>query len=137
NLNPHPNKNLKSDDGLRTSPSPRFIKRGKTTIHRYSHREFHRFEEIQGKTVDYAEVYTSGEYHSIAIYFQDKTLFHFTIDLGFTLEPQYADMKTGARVSAGRSSTARRSGPEKIRPSFPLFLRKGWAPCPLKLPANG
>lgn len=76
-------------------PKPKIIKRGKTTIRRYSHREFHRFEEIQGKTVDYAEVYTSGEYHSIAIYFQDKTLFHFTIDLGFTMETQYADVKTG------------------------------------------
>lgn len=76
-------------------PKPKMIKHGKTTIRRYSHREFHRFEEIQGKTVDYAEVYTSGEYHSIAIYFQDKTLLHFTLDPGFTMETQYADVKTG------------------------------------------
>ena len=76
-------------------PKPRIIKHGKTTIRRYNGREFHRFEEIQGKTVDYAEVFTSGEYHSIAIYFQDKTLLHFTIDPGFTLETQYADTQTG------------------------------------------
>jgi hypothetical protein len=76
-------------------PPPKIIKRGKTTIRRYDRREFHRFEEVQGKTVDYAEVFTSGDFHSIAIRFQDKTLLHFTIDPGFLLETQYADTKTG------------------------------------------
>src|ERR1051326_2315961 len=55
-------------------PKPRIIKLGKTTIRRYKGREFHRFEEVHGKIVDYAEVFTSGENHAIAICFQDKTL---------------------------------------------------------------
>jgi hypothetical protein len=76
-------------------PKPRIIKHGKTTIRRFNGREFHRFEEIQGKIIDVVEVFTSGENHSIAIRFQDKTLLNFTIDPGFTLETQYADIKTG------------------------------------------
>jgi hypothetical protein len=76
---------------------PRAIitKRGKTTIRRYPGRAFHRFEEIQGKPVDYVEFFTMGEYHSLNIRFQDKTTLHFTIDPGFTLQTEYADLKTG------------------------------------------
>ena len=76
-------------------PKPKIIKRGKTTIRRYRHREFHRFEEIQGKIVDFAEVYTAGDYHSIDIRFQDKTALHFVIDPCFILETEYSDWKTG------------------------------------------
>ena len=52
-------------------------------------------EEFQGKTVDFVEIFTSGEYHSIDVRFQDKTALHFVIDPGFTLETDYADWKTG------------------------------------------
>ncbi len=70
-------------------------KRGKTTIRRYSGRTFYRFEEVKGKPVDFVEVFTAGEYHSIDVRFQDKTAIHFVIDPGFTLETEYADWKTG------------------------------------------
>jgi len=76
-------------------PSPKIIKRGKTTIRRYQNREFHRFEEVQGKIVDFAEVFTAGDYHSICIRFQDKTALQLVIDPGFDLDTEYADWKTG------------------------------------------
>jgi len=70
-------------------------KRGKTTIRRYSGRTFYRFDEFKSKTVDFVEVFTAGEYHSIDVRFQDKTALHFVIDPGFTLETEHADWKTG------------------------------------------
>src|SRR4029077_3133936 len=70
-------------------------KRGKTTVRRYSGRTFYRFEEVKGKPVDFVEVFTAGEYHSINVRFQDKTALHFVIDPGFILETEYADWKTG------------------------------------------
>ncbi|HZD92970.1 MAG TPA: hypothetical protein VE133_01875, partial [Candidatus Sulfotelmatobacter sp.] len=78
-------------------PSLRYTetRRGKTTIRRYSNREFHRMEELKGKTIDFVEVYTSGEYHSIDIRFQDKTTLQFVIDPCFTMDTEYADLKTG------------------------------------------
>src|SRR5689334_10321113 len=69
-------------------------KRGKTTVRRYSGRTFYRFEEIKGKPVDFVEVFTAGEYHSITVRFQDKTALHFVIDPSFILETEYADWKT-------------------------------------------
>jgi hypothetical protein len=76
-------------------PKPIITKRGKTTIRRYPGRRFHRFEEAQGKPLDYIEFFTAGEYHSIDVRFQDKTAMHFVIEPGFTLETEYADWKTG------------------------------------------
>jgi hypothetical protein len=70
-------------------------KRGKTTIRRYSGRTFYRFEEVKGKLVDFVEVFTTGEYHSIDFRFQDKTALHFVINPGFSLETAYGDGKTG------------------------------------------
>ncbi|MGC2694576.1 MAG: hypothetical protein WA738_02185 [Candidatus Angelobacter sp.] len=70
-------------------------KRGKTTIRRYRGRTFYRFNEFNGKIVDFVEVFTAGEYHAIDVRFQDKTTLHFVIDPGFILETEHADWKTG------------------------------------------
>lgn len=70
-------------------------KSGKTTVRRYSGRTFYRFEEIKGKPVDFVEIFTTGEYHSINVHFEDKTALHFVIDPGFTLKTEYADWQTG------------------------------------------
>jgi hypothetical protein len=91
----HPNpKKLKRE---RLPASLRFTetKRGKTTVRRYSGRTFYRFEEVKGKLVDFVEVFTTGEYHSIDVRFQDKTALHFVINPGFSLETAYGDGKTG------------------------------------------
>jgi len=70
-------------------------KRGKTRVRRYSGRTFYRFEEVKGKPVDFVEVFTAAEYHSIAVRFEDKTALHFVIDPGFIMEAELADWKTG------------------------------------------
>ena len=70
-------------------------KRGKTTIRRYPGRTFYLFEEARGKPLERIEFFTSSDYHCIDVLFQDKTLFHFIIDPGFTLEADYSDWKTG------------------------------------------
>ncbi len=87
----------KSRKRERVPASLRFTetKRGKTTIRRYRGRTFYRFDEFNGKTVDFVEVFTAGEYHAIDVRFQDKTALHFVIDPGFTLETEHADWKTG------------------------------------------
>ena len=78
-------------------PPPVIIRRGKTTIRRYRNRSFHRLEEVKGKTVDFVEFYTSGEYHAVDVRFQDKTALHMVIDPRFTLDTEYSDWKTGDR----------------------------------------
>ncbi len=80
---------------LPSLPKPIITRRGKTTIRRYHGRRFHRFEEAHGKPLDYVEFFSSGEYHSIAVCFQDKTVMHFVIEPTFTVEPEYSDWKTG------------------------------------------
>lgn len=52
-------------------------------------------EEFKGKVVDFVQVFTSGDYSSISVRFQDKTSLDFAIDTCFTLEPDYTDWKTG------------------------------------------
>ena len=76
-------------------PPPVITRRGKTTIRRYRNRSFHRFEEVRGKSVDFIEFYTSGDYHVVDVRFEDKTAMHFAIEPGFTVEPGYSDWKTG------------------------------------------
>ena len=77
-------------------PKPKVSKDGKTTITRFPHgRTFYRFEEIKGKTVDFVQFFTVGEYHSLDLRFQDKTTLHFVIEPGFTLETEHASVKTG------------------------------------------
>jgi hypothetical protein len=70
-------------------------KHGKTTIRRLAGRSFHRFEEAKGKTLDYIEFFTMGEFHCIDVSFADKTAMHLVIEPSFTLATDYADWKTG------------------------------------------
>ena len=88
-------KNPKKRERLPASLRFTETKRGKTTVRRYSGRTFYRFEEIKGKPVDFVEVFTTGEYHSISVRFEDKTVLQFVIDPGFILETEYADWKSG------------------------------------------
>ncbi|SRR5579871_3058172 len=92
---PSKSKNPKKQMGLPASLRFTESKRGKTTVRRYKGRRFYRFEEIRGKTVEFVEVFTAGEYHAIDLRFQDKTAIHFVIDPGFIMETEYADWKTG------------------------------------------
>ena len=57
-------------------------------------RVFH-FPQTRGKLVEDVEFSTSTDYHNISINFQDKTSLNFSIETGFTLEPDYSDWKSG------------------------------------------
>ena len=57
-------------------------------------RVFH-FPQTRGKQVEDVEFSTSTDYHNISINFQDKTALNFSIETGFTLEPDYSDWKSG------------------------------------------
>jgi len=94
---PATRKTPKAKKPKRLPASLRFseTKRGKTTIRRNIGRTFYRFEELKGKLVDLVEIFTAGESHSINVRFQDKTALHFSIEPGFILETEYADVKTG------------------------------------------
>ena len=59
------------------------------------HRRFVEFTEMKGRTVEKIEFYTTGDFHSISIDFQDKTALHLRIDPGFTLNADFADTKSG------------------------------------------
>jgi hypothetical protein len=72
---------------LPSLPKPIITRRGKTTIRRYRGRCFHRFEEARGKPLDYVEFFSSGEYHSIAVCFQDKTVMHLLSSPASPLNP--------------------------------------------------
>src|SRR5262245_8152202 len=75
---------------------PKAGKTGETTTRRYRWgRNFYRFEGLKGKVVEFAEFYTVGDYHSIDLRFSDKTMLHFVIEPGFTLETEHASVETG------------------------------------------
>ena len=69
--------------------------RGKTTVRKYSNRTFHQMNEFKGKVVELVQIFTSGDYNSISVRFQDKTSLDFAIDTGFTVDTDYTDWKTG------------------------------------------
>jgi len=92
---PQPARKTRKPRRFPSLPRPVITRRGKTTIRRYKGRHFHRFEEARGKPLDYIEFFTAGEYHCIAVRFQDKTCMNFVIEPGFTLGPEYSDWKTG------------------------------------------
>lgn len=56
-----------------------------------------RYMEVQGKTVDYAELWTGPGNCSVTLWFQDKTCLHFNLEpeprLG--IQANYFDCKTG------------------------------------------
>jgi hypothetical protein len=54
-----------------------------------------RYMEIQGKTVDFAELWMQPGDCSITLWFEDKTCLHFDLDPGLSVETEYNDWKTG------------------------------------------
>ena len=88
-------KRRKKRERLPASLRYKETKRGKTAIRRYDGRSVYRLHEVNGKTVDFVEVFLAAEYSSINVRFDDKTTLSFRVEPGFTLEPEYYDWKTG------------------------------------------
>jgi hypothetical protein len=50
---------------------------------------------MKGRTVEKIELYTTPQYHSITVHFQDKTALALVIEPGFLLKADFDDWKTG------------------------------------------
>jgi hypothetical protein len=68
----------------RRSPPPR--KRSPTRL---------RFDQVKGKTVEFVEMSANADYPCVEIAFEDKTSLRFVMDFSLTMEPTYADWRTG------------------------------------------
>jgi hypothetical protein len=62
---------------------------------RFNDRRFVQFPQVKGKRVEAVELLTAPDYHSISINFKDKTCLHFSVQTGFTVQPEYSDWRTG------------------------------------------
>lgn len=61
----------------------------------FDNRRFMQFADARGKVIDTVELLTAPDYHSISINFRDKTCLNFSVQTGFTVQPEYSDWKTG------------------------------------------
>ena len=54
-----------------------------------------RFPEVQGKTVEFIEMWADSDFPCVDIGFDDKTALHFVMDTRLAMQPTYSDWKTG------------------------------------------
>jgi hypothetical protein len=78
--------NPKNQRRPRRASSARLERRG---------RQFLRFSEAVGKTVDFVEMGTAAEFPCVEIGFTDRTAFLFLMETRLTMKPAYSDWKTG------------------------------------------
>ena len=62
---------------------------------KFEDRKFVEFPQMKGKTLDKVELFTTPEYHSISLDFQDKTSLALRIEPCFALQATYSDVHTG------------------------------------------
>jgi hypothetical protein len=58
-------------------------------------RRFIEFPQMKGRIIDKVEFYTTPDYHSLTLHFQDKTALTLVIDLGFLMTARFVDAATG------------------------------------------
>jgi len=58
-------------------------------------KQFLRFPEVKGKTVDFIELGTASDFPCVEIGFADRTAMLVLMDTRLTMEPVYSDWKTG------------------------------------------
>jgi len=58
-------------------------------------RRFVEFPLAHGKTTEKVELFTTGEYHSITIDFQDQTSLNLEIEPSFTINAEFQQLKKG------------------------------------------
>ena len=58
-------------------------------------RRFVEFPLARGKTTEKVELFTTGEYHSITIDFQDQTSLNLEIEPNFTINAEFQQLKKG------------------------------------------
>jgi hypothetical protein len=101
----HPKQHHTAQPRTTAFPKPKFHK-----AKRHGRGPFYHFKEVSGKTLEFVEFYTRGEYHCLDVRFQDKTSLTFVIEPGFTVEAEHSDWKTGNWRPLKRWSPIRSQG---------------------------
>ncbi|HEX4604875.1 MAG TPA: hypothetical protein VH724_12830, partial [Candidatus Angelobacter sp.] len=96
--------------------------------------------EAKGKSLDYVEFFTMGEYHCIDVAFEDKTAMQFVIEPTFTLETELRRLEDRQLASPQEMA----AHPQPIQPAItypgPSLLRqvvgqfKTTDPLPIRRP---
>lgn len=89
---------MATTQATRRRPAQASIRNSTTSSYRRKpprHRGRFRFDEANGKTVEFVEFYTDDGFHCVEIGFDDKTAIDFTIEPTFYVEPEYSNWKTG------------------------------------------
>lgn len=60
-------------------------------------RKYVEFSEVVGKRVKNVTLFTSSDFHAIAVRFQDATVLSIELEPGFTARADYSDWTTGDR----------------------------------------
>ena len=93
------------------SGQPSAIAKRDEIIARYHEkRRFYRFNEVEGKALNFVEVHLAGDHYAIDIHFQDHTTLHFVIERSLSVYTEYADWQSGKGDSIKRWPVIRGAG---------------------------
>jgi hypothetical protein len=92
-----------------TQPSA-IAKRDEIIARYHEKRRFYRFNEAEGKTLNFVEVHLAGDHYAIDIHFQDHTTLHFVIERSLSVYTEYADWRSGKGDSIKRWPVIRGAG---------------------------
>jgi hypothetical protein len=94
-----------------TDVQPSAITKRDEIIARYHEkRRFYRFNEAEGKVLNFVEVHLAGDHYAIDIHFQDHTTLHFVIERSLSVYTEYADWQSGKGDSIKRWPVIRGAG---------------------------
>jgi len=80
---------------------PALVQRG------IAHRRFVEFPGMKGRTVEKIELFTMSDYHSLTVYFQDKTFLSLVLEPSLLLDSHFSDVSTGDERIVKRWPTVR------------------------------
>src|SRR5215471_12867518 len=113
---PGPQPNSKPGEATKTQATetnvqPSAIAKRDEIIARYHEkRRFYRFNEAEGKTLNFVEIHLAGDHYAIDIHFQDYTTLHFVIERSLSVYTEYADWQSGKGDSIKRWPVIRGAG---------------------------
>jgi len=98
-------------EATKTEAQPSAIAKRDEIIARYHEkRRFYRFNEAEGKVLNFVEVRLAGDHYAIDIHFQDHTTLHFVIERSLSVYTEYADWQSGKGDSIKRWPVIRGAG---------------------------
>ena len=92
-----------------TQPSA-ITKRDEIIARYHEKRRFYRFNEAEGKTLNFVEVHLAGDHYAIDVHFKDLTTLHFVIERSLSVYTEYADWQSGKGDSIKRWPVIRGAG---------------------------